>query len=81
MLKLKAGTGVDKNKLLIDASALDIDHLHEAARIDIQKWIDNVQPYLSFVKKSQVAKMYHFTSGEPWAVQNIQIQKKTLQRR
>ncbi|MGH1461980.1 MAG: nucleoid-associated protein [Neptuniibacter sp.] len=52
MLKLKAGTGVDDaTKSLTGAMTLDIEHLHEAARIDIDKWHSDEQPYLSFVKK------------------------------
>lgn len=52
MLKLKPGTGVDeKTKELTGVISLDIDHLHEAARIDIQKWRAADQPYLSFVKQ------------------------------
>jgi nucleoid-associated protein len=52
MLKLKPGTGVDDaTKTLTGAMTLDIDHLHEAARIDIEKWQSDDQPYLSFVKK------------------------------
>lgn len=54
MLKLKPGTGVDENTLeLSDTLSFDIDHLHEAARIDIAKWQANIQPYLSFIKKRQ----------------------------
>jgi nucleoid-associated protein len=54
MLKLKPGTGVNESTLeLSDTLTFDIDHLHEAARIDLGKWQSNTQPYLSFVKKRQ----------------------------
>jgi len=54
MLKLKPGIGVDEQTLeLSDTLSLDIDHLHEAARIDLGKWQANTQPYLSFIKKRQ----------------------------
>jgi len=54
MLKLKPGIGVDEQTLdLSDTLSLDIDHLHEAARIDLGKWQENTQPYLSFIKKRQ----------------------------
>lgn len=52
MLKLREGTGIDQATLdLNDALTFDIDHLHEAARIDLGKWQSGTQPYLSFVKK------------------------------
>lgn len=52
MLKLKAGTGINQNTLdLSDTLSFDISHLHEAVRININKWRQDEQPYLSFVKK------------------------------
>jgi nucleoid-associated protein len=52
MLKLKAGTGIDQVTLNLNETLFfDIDHLHEAARIDLGKWQANTQPYLSFIKK------------------------------
>lgn len=54
MLKLKPGTGVDEETMeLSDTLSFDIDHLHEAARIDLGKWQADAQPYLSFIKKRQ----------------------------
>jgi nucleoid-associated protein len=54
MLKLKIGTGVDEKTMeLSDALTFDIDHLHEAARVDLGKWQNDTAPYLSFVKKRQ----------------------------
>ncbi len=54
MLKLKPGTGVNEQTLeLSDTQSFDIDHLHEAARVDLGKWQAGTQPYLSFIKKRQ----------------------------
>jgi nucleoid-associated protein len=53
MLKLKTHTGIDPDTLdLNEALAFDIQHLHEAARIDLGKWSLSEEPYLSFVKRS-----------------------------
>ncbi|WP_417500761.1 nucleoid-associated protein [Marinobacter sp.] len=53
LLKLKPGTAIEEDtKNLIESLGLDVDHLHEAARIDINKWQEDSHPYLSFVKKS-----------------------------
>lgn len=52
MLKLKEGVGIDETTLDLNESlSFDISHLHEAARIDLQKWQNNEQPYLSFIKR------------------------------
>lgn len=52
MLKLKEGVGIDEATLdLNDSLSFDVSHLYEAARIDIQKWQDDEQPYLSFIKR------------------------------
>ncbi|NMX74634.1 hypothetical protein HBO23_16890 [Pseudomonas sp. WS 5532] len=52
MLKLKEGVGIDEATLdLNDSLSFDVSHLYEAARIDIQKWQNNEQPYLSFIKR------------------------------
>ncbi len=54
MLKLKPGTGVNELTLeLSDTLSFDIDHLHEAARVDLGKWQADTQPYLSFIKRRQ----------------------------
>lgn len=54
MLKLKPGTGVVEQTMeLSETLSFDIDHLHEAARIDLGKWQADTQPYLSFIKKRQ----------------------------
>ncbi|MGR2738150.1 nucleoid-associated protein [Billgrantia sp. Q4P2] len=52
ILKMREATGVDQDtKELLRLLSLDVDHLHEAARVDIRKWQENEQSYLSFVKK------------------------------
>lgn len=52
ILKLKEGVGIDEETLDLNESlSFDIHDLREAARIDIQKWQDNEQPYLSFIKR------------------------------
>jgi len=52
VLKLKEGVGIDENTLdLNDSLFFDISNLREAARIDIEKWKANQQPYLSFIKR------------------------------
>lgn len=52
VLKLKEGVGIDEETLdLNDSLFFDISNLREAARIDIEKWRNNEQPYLSFIKR------------------------------
>lgn len=52
MLKMRESTGVNEDtKELLRLLSLDVEQLHEAARIDIEKWQGDEQPYLSFVKK------------------------------
>lgn len=52
MLKLKPQTGIDQSSLdLTETLILDVQHLHEAARIDLDKWSAGDQPYLSFIKR------------------------------
>ena len=54
MLKLKVGTGVDEETMGLNSTlSFDIDHLHEAARVDLEKWQNDTPPYLSFIKKRQ----------------------------
>ncbi|MDX3775740.1 nucleoid-associated protein [Chromatiaceae bacterium AAb-1] len=51
MLKTKARAGIDETTLALTESYIfDIEHLHEAARIDVQKFLKNETPYLTFVK-------------------------------
>ncbi|MCY1365469.1 Nucleoid-associated protein YejK [compost metagenome] len=52
VLKLKEGVGINQDTLeLNDSLFFDIGNLYEAARIDIEKWKNNEQPYLSFIKR------------------------------
>lgn len=52
LLKLKEGVGIDEESLELNESLFfDIGNLREAARIDLNKWNNNQQPYLSFIKK------------------------------
>ncbi|WP_444941234.1 nucleoid-associated protein [Microbulbifer sp. ZKSA004] len=52
VLKLKEGVGLDESTLdLNDSLSFDVTNLREAARIDIQKWVNDEQPYLSFIKR------------------------------
>lgn len=52
MLKLREGVGIDNATLdLKDTLSFDVHDLREAARIDVLKWENNEQPYLSFIKK------------------------------
>jgi nucleoid-associated protein len=52
MLKIKAGTSIDPDTLnLSESLTLDVDHLHEAARVNLSAWLENESPYLTFVKR------------------------------
>jgi len=51
MLKLKAGAGIDADTLSLTKTLnIDLEHLHEAARINITRWTAGHQPYLTFIK-------------------------------
>jgi nucleoid-associated protein len=52
VLKLKGGTGIDEKSLALSANwNLDVDHLHEAARINISNWNAAEGRYISFARK------------------------------
>jgi nucleoid-associated protein len=52
MLKQAAMTAINPETLEIEESrALDVDHMHEAARVDVTKWLDGEEPYLTFAKR------------------------------
>lgn len=54
LLKLKERVGIDEESLELNESLFfDIDHLREAARVDLNKWSGGHQPYLSFIKKGR----------------------------
>lgn len=68
MLKLKPGTSIEPETLeLLPSLSFDISHLHEAARINLDKWTAGDQPYLSFIKKStgkeDVTKYFRLSLG------------------
>lgn len=51
MLKLKPGAGIDAGTLsLTETLNIDLAHLNEAARINLTRWRDEQQPYLTFIK-------------------------------
>jgi nucleoid-associated protein len=51
MLKMKAGVGFDEvNFTLKESFVFDVNQLHEAACIDIDKSMSGESPYLSFIK-------------------------------
>lgn len=53
MIKEKKAITFDRANLnLEEFLSIDLDKLHEGARIDIKKWEDDKQPYVSFIKKS-----------------------------
>lgn len=51
MLKIAGKVNISENLDIIESPMLDVDNLHEAARIDITKWQGDKQSYLSFVHK------------------------------
>ncbi|MBC3876643.1 nucleoid-associated protein [Undibacterium sp. FT79W] len=54
LLKLRGGVGIDERALTLSKNFnLDIDHLHEAARINVNNWEANEGNYISFVKKGK----------------------------
>lgn len=51
MLKLKPGAGIDAGTLsLTETLNIDLAHLNEAARINLTRWREDQQPYLTFIK-------------------------------
>lgn len=51
MLKLKPGAGIDARTLsLTETLNIDLAHLSEAARINLTRWQEDQQPYLTFIK-------------------------------
>lgn len=59
LLKLKGGTGIDEQSLALSANwNLDVDHLHEAARINIDNWIASQGRYISFARKRTANKKF-----------------------
>lgn len=53
MIKEKKAITFDRANLnLEEFLSIDLDKLHEGARIDLKKWEEDQQPYVSFIKKS-----------------------------
>lgn len=51
MLKLREGAGIDEDSLaLMPTLVIDTDKLHEAARVNLSRWSNDEQPYLTFIK-------------------------------
>jgi nucleoid-associated protein len=51
MLKLKPGAGIDEDTLSLQPTlSIDLNLLHEAARINLGRWNSGTEPYLSFIK-------------------------------
>jgi nucleoid-associated protein len=59
MLKLKAGAGIDEATLTLQPTLnIDLTLLHEAARINLTRLANSVEPYLSFIKgRSRTGKV------------------------
>lgn len=54
LLKLRGGVGIDQKKLTLSKNfTLDVEHLHEAARINVSNWQAADGNYISFVKKGR----------------------------
>jgi nucleoid-associated protein len=54
LLKLRGGVGIDQKNLTLSPSfSLDVDKLHEAARINVANWGAADGNYISFVKKGK----------------------------
>lgn len=53
MIKEKTAITFDRSNLnLEELLSIDMEKIHEGARIDIRKWENDEQPYVSFMKKS-----------------------------
>lgn len=53
MIKEKTAITFDRNSFnLEELLSIDMEKIHEGARIDIKKWENDQQPYVSFIKKS-----------------------------
>lgn len=51
MLKLKPGAGIDEATLTLQSTlSIDLNLLHEAARVNITSWRSGREPYLTFIK-------------------------------
>lgn len=50
MLKIRTGAGIDEALKLQETLTIDVSKLHEAARVNVTRWQNNEQPYLTFAK-------------------------------
>jgi nucleoid-associated protein len=54
LLKLRGGVGIDERNLSLSKNFnLDVDHLHEAARVNVTNWEAGQGNYISFAKKGK----------------------------
>jgi nucleoid-associated protein len=59
ILKLKGGVGISEADLALSENwNLDVDHLHEAARINIQNWKAPKGNYISFARTASTNKTF-----------------------
>lgn len=59
MIKEKSAITFDKKNFnLEEILSVDLDKLHEGARFDINKWENDSEPYISFIKKSHKLSDY-----------------------
>lgn len=84
MLKLRPGAGIDEETLSLEPTlSIDLDRLNEAARVNITRRANSVEPYLTFIKgkrnRSQVTDYFRsalsctsFTSSAHHTEQLIQ---------
>ena len=54
IIKIKGKVNIDDDLNIIEAPILDFEKMHEAARIDLSKWLSQTSPCLSFVHKKRV---------------------------
>ncbi len=61
MIKEKKAITFDRTNLnLEELLSIDLEKLHEGARIDIKKWLSDDQPYVSFIKKTNTKVSDYF---------------------
>lgn len=59
VLKLKGGVGINEVNLALSENwNLDVEHLHEAARINIENWMAANGNYISFVRNASTNKTF-----------------------
>lgn len=64
MIKEKSAITFDKSSIsLSEILSIDLDKLHEGARIDLGKWKNEEQPHISFTKRSKDKVTDYFTKS------------------